>query len=58
MSDEPNNYQSFVDEERITALTLSVKFWSVISTNPKTTPVTEGRVLQTADRFYDWLIKT
>jgi hypothetical protein len=47
---------TYIDEERLTALSLSVKFWGQVSTNPKTTPVTEQRVLQTADRFYHWLI--
>lgn len=45
----------YVDEERVAALTLSVKFWGMVAQNPKTTPPTEKKVLETAGHFYVWL---
>jgi hypothetical protein len=54
---EPKNVESFIDEERLTALTLAVKFWGMVSQSPKATPSTEGTVLKTADRFYEWLTR-
>ena len=55
MDNQGNVSNAYIDEEKITALTLSVKFWSLVSTNPNTTPATERKVLETADRFYSWL---
>ena len=48
----------YVEEERLLALELSVKFWGMVAQNPKSNPTTEKRVLETADRFYDWLVRT
>ena len=55
MTDDKKYY---ADEERLLALELSVKFWGMVAQNPNSNPTTEKRVLETADRFYDWLVRS
>lgn len=53
-----NDGKYFVEEERIIALEASVKFWGMVAQNPKSSPTSEKRVLETADKFYAWLVRS
>jgi len=47
----------YIEEEKIVALELSVRFWGAVAQNPNSNPTSEKRVLETADKFYDWLVR-
>jgi hypothetical protein len=58
MTDNNNsNNIAYIDEERVVALRLSVQWWGMVAQSAKANPTSEKTVLETADRFYAWLVR-
>jgi hypothetical protein len=45
----------YVDDEKVLSLALAVMYWSSVGQNPNTTPPQEGKILGTAQKFYQYI---